>query len=166
MKSTNWKDIAEIVGISAIVASLIFVGIEVRQSQTIAVAETNTAAMGNWAERFDSINEHADVWFRGAAGEELQSADTVVFNNLVRAFSTGYFMDWYRLKQLGEEQSAVLLRSDFTTVLHQNPGVRAAWKSQTETMVIYRKKMGIDMPTDPLWNGQVNDDLSMLDGHD
>ncbi len=38
MKSTNWKDIAELVGISAIVASLVFVGLELRQSHEIAIA--------------------------------------------------------------------------------------------------------------------------------
>ena len=36
--SIRWKDVAEIVGISAIVASLIFVGLELRQSQQIAIA--------------------------------------------------------------------------------------------------------------------------------
>jgi hypothetical protein len=36
--SIGWKEAAEIVGISAIVASLIFVGMELRQSQRIAIA--------------------------------------------------------------------------------------------------------------------------------
>ena len=38
MNSTNWKDIAELVGITAIVASLVFVGLELRQSHQIAIA--------------------------------------------------------------------------------------------------------------------------------
>ena len=38
MNSTNWKDIVELVGISAIVASLVFVGLELRQSHQIAIA--------------------------------------------------------------------------------------------------------------------------------
>ena len=36
MKTGNWKDSAELVGIAAIVASLIFVGIQLRQEQRIA----------------------------------------------------------------------------------------------------------------------------------
>ncbi len=40
MKSANWKGIAELVGIAAIVASLIFVGLEMRQTRSIALAET------------------------------------------------------------------------------------------------------------------------------
>ena len=38
MRTTNWKDIAELVGIAAIVASLIFVGLQMKQSQEIAIA--------------------------------------------------------------------------------------------------------------------------------
>ena len=38
MNSTNWKDVAEIFGIAAIVASLVFVGLELRQSHQIAIA--------------------------------------------------------------------------------------------------------------------------------
>ena len=38
MKTNNWKDIAELVGIAAIVASLVFVGLQMRQSQGIAIA--------------------------------------------------------------------------------------------------------------------------------
>ena len=38
LKSTNWKDIVELVGIAAIVASLIFVGLQMQQSQEIAIA--------------------------------------------------------------------------------------------------------------------------------
>jgi len=37
MKTRDWKDIAEIVGIGAIVASLIFVGLQMRQSHEIAL---------------------------------------------------------------------------------------------------------------------------------
>ena len=38
MTRVGWKDIAELIGIGAIVASLVFVGMEMRQSQKIAIA--------------------------------------------------------------------------------------------------------------------------------
>ena len=38
LKFTNWKDIAELTGIVAIVASLLFVGLQLKQSQEIAIA--------------------------------------------------------------------------------------------------------------------------------
>lgn len=39
MKRTSWKDTAELIGIAAIVASLIFVGLELRLSREIALSE-------------------------------------------------------------------------------------------------------------------------------
>ena len=38
MTNINWKDIAELIGITAIVASLVFVGLQMKQSQDIAIA--------------------------------------------------------------------------------------------------------------------------------
>jgi hypothetical protein len=38
MKMTNWKDTAELIGIAAIVASLIFVGLQMKQTQEIALS--------------------------------------------------------------------------------------------------------------------------------
>jgi hypothetical protein len=159
----NWKIIIEFIGMAAIVASLIFVGIEVRQSQTIAVAETNTTAMGSWAERFDAINEHADVWYRGASGDELHDAESVVFANLVNTYGTGAFMDWFRLIQLGQGETAELLRLDFVGFLHQNPGARAEWRKQQENLANYRQKLGAKIEFDTNWRGKIEGDLSMLD---
>jgi hypothetical protein len=39
MKTGSWKDIAEFVGIGAIVASLVFVGLQLKQSHEIAIAD-------------------------------------------------------------------------------------------------------------------------------
>jgi len=38
LKSTSWKDTAELIGIAAIVASLIFVGLQMKQNHEIALA--------------------------------------------------------------------------------------------------------------------------------
>lgn len=45
MRKTDWKDIAELVGIVAIVASLVFVGIQLRQDRTLARAELAAISM-------------------------------------------------------------------------------------------------------------------------
>ena len=55
MKKTDWKDIAELIGIAAIVASLIFVGLQMKQDQQIAVAQL-------FAETDDSINSVWRLW--------------------------------------------------------------------------------------------------------
>ena len=40
MKSTSWKDIAELTGIAAIVASLVFVGMQLQQDRGISHRES------------------------------------------------------------------------------------------------------------------------------
>ena len=49
MKSTNWKDVAELVGIVAIVASLVFVGLEMRQDHTVARSELGAGSFESLA---------------------------------------------------------------------------------------------------------------------
>lgn len=72
MKTTNWKDVAEFIGIFAIVLSLIFVGLQIKQSYEIAIA-------GQYQARFDSylaINSmrfESDVGLR-VAGEGIREA--------------------------------------------------------------------------------------------
>jgi hypothetical protein len=39
MKPSSWREVAELIGVAAIVASLLFVGLELRQSREIAISE-------------------------------------------------------------------------------------------------------------------------------
>ena len=51
MNNTDWKSIAELIGIAAIVASLLFVGLQMKQSQEIAIAQQyqdRSAAALDW----------------------------------------------------------------------------------------------------------------------
>ena len=55
MKSGDWKSTAELIGISAIVASLIFVGLQMRQSQEIALSQAHSARSGTVIEQIMSV---------------------------------------------------------------------------------------------------------------
>ena len=59
MSATSWKGVAELIGIAAIVASLVFVGLELRQTQTALMASTYQARS------FDAMNAQ-----RGLADSE------------------------------------------------------------------------------------------------
>jgi hypothetical protein len=58
LKSTSWKDIAELVGIAAIVASLLFVGLQMRQSHAIALSDSYQQRSAMTAEAFLSLSEN------------------------------------------------------------------------------------------------------------
>lgn len=50
MKTENWKDTVELVGIFAVVASLVFVGVEVRQNSVATRSATNAAVKDAFSE--------------------------------------------------------------------------------------------------------------------
>ena len=50
MKNTDWKGIAELIGIAAIVASLVFVGLELKQSRDVAVATARDSTVEGFRE--------------------------------------------------------------------------------------------------------------------
>lgn len=101
MKPTRLKDIVEIVGIAAIVVSLIFVGLEVRQSAAAtrgatqqALADAAREASGALAEdeataeltmRFLSATSWSDL----SESERFRSA--LLFTSMMRVYESAYY---------------------------------------------------------------------------
>ena len=79
MKPIDWKSIAELIGISAIVVSLIFVGVQLQQDRDLA----QVSSYGSVAESTNGLSElvqsNSEVWVRGLSGEELDDAESAVF---------------------------------------------------------------------------------------
>jgi len=50
MNKPNWKVVAELIGISAIVGSLVFVGVELKQNREIALATATDSTTAGWRE--------------------------------------------------------------------------------------------------------------------
>ena len=65
MKLYSWKETVEIVGISAIVGSLIFVGLQLKQSQEIAIASQYHERAALAVENFNGQLESGDLQFWG-----------------------------------------------------------------------------------------------------
>jgi hypothetical protein len=67
MSNKNWRDHAELIGIAAIVASLVFVGLQLKQSQDIAIAaqyqQRYAVAMDYW------IAKEQNDWYIQATGQ-------------------------------------------------------------------------------------------------
>ena len=69
MKFKEWNEMAELVGIAAVVGSLIFVGLQMKQAQEIGNAERRSSLVANGIELHSLIIKNADVWIKGNAGE-------------------------------------------------------------------------------------------------
>jgi hypothetical protein len=122
-KNFDWKSIAEFVGIAAIVASLIFVGLQLRQDRQLALAENAADFDDTMIEYANVIRENREVWLRGLDGAELSPQDQVVFESLGFAvwqkFSGLYDRDRYLYQASGTSVARQLAGE-----MHIFPGLR------------------------------------------
>ena len=65
MNESRLREWLEIVGILAVVASLVFVGIEIRQSSRADLEDSFVGDLGTMIALEEIVVENADVWLRG-----------------------------------------------------------------------------------------------------
>ena len=109
MKFRNWKDAAELVGIAAIVASLIFVGLQMRQSGAIARSQMYGNDLANSLSTYNAIAEHPDIWVRGKRGDELDPANAEVFHQQVLGIADQAYYEVLEGALLGFDSSEIQL---------------------------------------------------------
>jgi hypothetical protein len=104
LSNTSWKDIVEVVGITAIVLSLLFVGLQIRQSQQLAAEEQ----INNSNERQNAIRvlifANPDVWQKACTGEPLDPASRVIAAKIFDAW-IDHVAGEYGLRAYGVRQS-------------------------------------------------------------
>jgi hypothetical protein len=125
MRAVSWKDIIEFLGITAIVASLIFVGFQIQQDQEIAIADTYGSIPESAANLAELVMSESDVWRRGLDGEELPNEDQVKFLALLSAVQLHISNIHIRWNQIGPIASSVASRR-YAFALYTYPGLRNA----------------------------------------
>ena len=86
----------QIVGIFALVGSLIFVGLQMKQTQEIAAFESLTAGADRGLAFRALLAENADAWAKGCNGEKLTDEERTRFASVFEAFSSNYYTAWAR----------------------------------------------------------------------
>ena len=132
MKTLNWKSFAELTGMTAIVGSLIFVGLQIRQEQVIALSEINLSALSSSIEINNSISDNIDIWMRGNAGDDLDAAERFIFEGLLEIMAYLHRTEWRQHRAFGQEREQQVSVADFALYLHQNPGARQTWVEREE----------------------------------
>lgn len=98
MKSNSWREVAELVGIAAIVASLVFVGAQLRQEQIIARSELTSQSFELQFALQQSLTnaELANAYAKILNGdEELSLGEKIQIDNLLAAARTMYVRECY-----------------------------------------------------------------------
>ncbi len=149
MKTINWKAIAEFGGAAAIVASLVFVGLQLRQEQRVASVEAGFNLTESYYEQRNGRIENTAIWVKGNAGvDDLSPAETAIYEALIQKEWAHAYWTSNALQQLGSENNVGV--HDFAGFLHKNPGARRTWKALMANEQHYREKLipeptGVDM---------------------
>jgi hypothetical protein len=135
VKSETVSDWLQIVGLFGIMASLFFVGIQVRQTQAIGEGESATNFIGSTIAARQMLAEHADVWTKGCMGEDMSIADQAVFAQLYRAYAQASFFAWLAARNgiLDVDPASVLYA--YAANVHRYPGfasTTAEWRAWQE----------------------------------
>ncbi|MFC1688875.1 hypothetical protein ACFL07_04340 [Pseudomonadota bacterium] len=135
----KWKVLAESIGITAIVLSLVFVGLQLRQAQVIARNEVGLQELENRIAANGQINDRVNVWLRGLAGQKLSGDDAAIFENLLINVNDISFFSSSNYYELGEIADARTVTSDLAIFLHRNPGARQVWEAREKRLGKARK---------------------------
>lgn len=125
MKSNDWRGIAELIGIAAIVASLVFVGLQMQQEQEIAITETRSTVTQNIGDLSLIIGAAPGVWKRGLDGEELTAEERITFLTMVEAVESHTFLNYLRFRRLEVNEPEALARN-YAYALYIYPGLKQA----------------------------------------
>lgn len=160
MKTISWKASAEFIGVTAIIASLIFVGLQLRQEQRFASIEAGFSLVESFYEQRNGSIENAAIWTKGNAGvEELSATEVVIYDALIhKEWSHAYWAS-HAWRELGNEENIGI--HDFAGFLHRNPGARRTWENLMAIEQKYRSFL-IPVPVDVDMINIVFSDLEKL----
>ena len=132
MQTTDWKGTVELIGIVAIVASLIFVGLQLQQEQEIARAQALGDFTATSVESRIAMTEYANVLVKGNSGAQLDAVESKILRNLVAIEEDRVFLQHLRGQTLGASLNTAELI--FASFLYRNPAARATWLQVADDM--------------------------------
>ena len=160
----GWKDLAELIGIAAIVASLLFVALQMRQAQDIAYSDLDLSLLSIQAETANLIATNPKIWVEGNAGGELNAAESAVFNEIIVLLNNRWFVEHRHAARLGRTDIAEGIVHDWSAFLYENPGARQVWQEREDNLHRVRE---ILRPGEgdkwSFWSEKINIDLARLD---
>ena len=162
MDFKKFNEVAELVGIAAIIASLVFVGLQMKQASDIAQNEVSLGVYATRIEINNELSEHADIWIRGSRGDELDETEAFIFGNLIQNLNSQAFWGSAMRIQLGLDETPSIDIYNFARILHENPGARKAWMDWQSAYQPYRALRRVPLESES-FSDQVREALKSME---
>ena len=161
MDSAKLNDWMQVVGFFALVASLIFVGLQIRQDQEIAIVEAVSHRFENAEALTNLVHENSAIWIKGLDGEELSTKDFTIFSAMTKVVEENYrqrYMRFQRIRPLPPEVAA----REYAYALYHRPTLRRLFEARSEFTDSRGNAFGVDQGGPP-FNSIVGTMLEDLD---
>jgi hypothetical protein len=163
MKKSDWKDIAELVGIAAIVASLVFVGLQMRQDQRLTETQVFVDSESVVVQLAELLNENRDVWIRGLRNEKLSESEESTFRILARAQDRRRLFRYERSLRVETIQPERYVNA-YAYDLYRFPGLRRIYLEDGQFLEDRSRALGRQDPNSaPGFRAKVLDVLAELE---
>jgi len=133
MDSAKLNDWMQVVGIFAVVASLIFVGLQMQQDRVLATVEALSSRSDTILELTDMISTNRELWVSALNGDELSEADQATFQAMAESVESYFVSLWVRFRKIGGQggtsQDPV---ANYSFALYSHKGLRQVWDRQLE----------------------------------
>ena len=143
MISKELNDWLQVVGLFGVLGGLIFVGLQLSLDRQVALVEgtqAGTAMQQYWAEL---VNENAEVWVKGLAGEPLSAIEAARFDALISARQLSYFNGYSRANRGVSGQLPERFVIDLAIEIHANPGFLMWWTEYRKGSDERRQRLGL-----------------------
>jgi len=123
MDSAKLNDWLQVIGIFALVASLIFVGLQMKQNQQIGEGEA-AAYFSQITSSFRiTVIDNAEVWRSGCMGEELSDGEQTRFAQMYYSYMAAAYWLWLA-NDVGIIQAKTnVLTNAYAANIHRYPGI-------------------------------------------
>jgi hypothetical protein len=134
-KINDWMQIA---GLFAVVASLIFVALQLQQDRSLAIVESTSSRADTISELTNMVADNRELWVSALDGDELSKADQAAFHAMVESVESYFFA--LSIRAQGNASDLISQTPDNTAAtyafaLYSHEGLRRAWEHQMEFWV-------------------------------
>lgn len=129
MDVSYYANLAEIIGTTAIVVSLVYVAVQIRQNNRHLAQEAQRARAQSVRENWGAFADNAEVWVKDLNGETLTAAEAFRMNALWFRTLFSYQTSFQQLSRNEILAHANLFRRMFETM----QSMRTAWEQYRDT---------------------------------
>ena len=163
------RELGEVIGVTAIVGSLVFVGLQMQQAQEIALTQNLIASLEVSNQALSEISAHADLWTEANGDRALSPEDELVLENLVQGLNNARLFNWAQAQLLYGGDRGLVQAYDFAAYIRRYPVARKVWEEQE---LRFRSEVVKHLPADQgrrlgeRWVELVRGHLATLDGEE